>query len=90
MLYSTEGQLHEARKFLEVCKEFGNIMDSIHQGLLTYQTHRETADLEEYEKLDQVFVTALPAMRQVLDGFHKEFLKIVKVLGGTLVYDDEE
>jgi len=62
-------------------------MDSIYEGLKLYQTERESADLEQFEWLNEVFVKAIPAMREQLDEFQRQHARTVEALGGEIVQD---
>jgi len=73
-------KVQKAREFLEVCGTVGQVMELIHLGLTTYLEQRETASLEKYELLNDVFVKALPALDEVLSHFNQEYLSVAQVL----------
>jgi len=83
MSTSDEGKVHEAKKFLEVCADFGYMMDLIYEGLNYYVQNKETQDLQEYEKLYLMFTTSIPALKEQLDFFNSEFIKACKILQVT-------
>jgi ArsR family metal-binding transcriptional regulator len=80
MPVNNEEKLEQINVIVENLATLGYRLDELLHGFALYNNNKSTLDIEVYEQISTMFDSAIDAMREQLDTYHRLFWQLKDII----------